>query len=230
MNIILFGATGMVGQGALRECLLAPDVHRVLAIGRSATGVVHDKLHEIIQPDLCNYAAIENELSGYDACLFCLGVSSAGMTEADYTRITHDIPLAAAKTLARLNPGMTFILITAVGTDSSEKGNVMWARVKGRTENALLRLPFKAVYAFRPGGIQPLHGIRSRTLLYRVLMIVGAPLFPLLHRLFPNHITTTEELGRAMLIAARHGAPKPILEAPDFIRLARAEASTQPQL
>ena len=220
MNVLLFGASGMVGQGVLRECLLAPDVLSVVTIVRSASGRQHPKLRELVHPDLLNYSAIEAELSGFDACFFCLGVSSAGMSEADYTRISYSYTLAAAETLARLNPQMTFTYVSGAGTDSTEQGRSMWARVKGRTENALLRLPFKGAYMFRPGMIQPLHGIRSKTASYQMLYTLLGPLLPLLRRLFPRQITTTEQVGQAMLAVARHGAPKRILESPDIVAAA----------
>lgn len=206
----------MVGQGVLRECLLDPDVQLVQTVGRTATGVQHPKLREIVHQDLWNYTAIEKELSGFDACFFCLGVSSAGMQEAAYERVTYGITLAAAATLSRLNPQMTFVYVSGAGTDSSGKGRIMWARVKGKTENALLRLPFKAAYMFRPGVIQPLHGIRSRTAAYRVLYSLTKPLLPLLRRVFPGSILTTEQIGRAMLEVVRHGVPKRILESKDI--------------
>ncbi|HVX67285.1 MAG TPA: hypothetical protein VHA11_11815 [Bryobacteraceae bacterium] len=221
MNVLLFGATGMVGQGVLRECLLDPDVRLVKTIGRTPTRVQHPKLREIVRQDLWDYAPIESELSGFDACFFCLGVSSAGMREADYERITYGITLAAAETLARLNPQMTFVYVSGAGTDSSEHGRTMWARVKGRTENALLRLPFKAAYMFRPGMIEALHGAKSKTPVYRVVYALGKPLVPLLRRLFPSHIVTTEQIGRAMLAVSRRGAPKPILEPKDILALGR---------
>jgi uncharacterized protein YbjT (DUF2867 family) len=208
MKVILFGATGMVGQGVLRECLLAPEVEAVLTVGRTATGQHHAKLREIVHADLTNYAAIEADLAGHDACFFCLGVSAAGMSEQDYTRITYDVTLAAAQVLARLSPGMTFIYVSGEGTDSTERGRAMWARVKGRTENALLKLPLKAVM-FRPGLIRPMHGIKSKTRLYRVAYTAMWPLFPLLGAL--GAMTTTERVGQAMLRVARDGAPKPIL-------------------
>jgi uncharacterized protein YbjT (DUF2867 family) len=216
MNVLLFGATGMVGQGVLRECLLDPDVRSVVTIGRSATGQQHEKLREIVHEDFSDFFAIESELSGFDACFFCLGVSSAGMTEEQYQRVTYDFTMAAARTLARLNPGMTFIYVSGAGTDSTERGRTMWARVKGKTENALLRLPFKAAYMFRPAVIQPLHGITSKTKAYRVLYAVTRPLLPLLKALFPGYVTTTEQVGRAMIKAARQGAPKPVLESQDI--------------
>lgn len=220
MKVLIFGATGMVGQGVLRECLLDGRVESVLSVGRTATGTSHPKLREIVRQDLWHYETIETELSGFDACFFCLGVASAGMKEEDYERITYGITLAAAETLSRLNPGMTFIYVSGAGTDSSERGRTMWARVKGKTENALLRLPFKAAYMFRPGVIEPLHGIRSKTKSYRVLYAVMKPLLPLLRRAFPDSILTTEQIGRAMIFAARNGAPKRILESKDIRALA----------
>jgi uncharacterized protein YbjT (DUF2867 family) len=219
MNVILFGASGMVGQGVLRECLLDPEVASVLSIVRSSTGQQHQKLREIVHKDFSGFSSLASKLSGFDACLFCLGVSSAGMSEENYRRVTFDITLAAAHTLVKLNPQMTFIYVSGAGTDSSGRGRTMWARIKGQTENALLRLPFKAAYMFRPGVIVPLHGIKSRTLLYRIPYAVLGPILPLLNRLFPKYVTTTEKLGRAMLIAAKQGAPKPVLESADINNL-----------
>jgi uncharacterized protein YbjT (DUF2867 family) len=215
MNVIIFGATGMVGQGVLRECLLDPDVQRVLSIGRSATGQRHEKLRELIRADLLDYSAVENELRGYDACFFCLGVSSVGMPEEQYRRVTYDITMAAARTLAGLNPDMTFIYVTGAGTDSTEHGRTMWARVKGETENALLRLPFRAAYMFRPAAIQPLHGITSKARWIQAVYTVTNPLLTWMQR-FPNLITTTEKLGRAMIKVARQGYPKRVLESVDI--------------
>jgi uncharacterized protein YbjT (DUF2867 family) len=211
----------MVGQGVLRECLLDPRVERVLSIGRSASETRNPKFLEIVVPDLFDYSGIESRLAGFDACFFCLGISSAGMKEADYERITYGITLAAAEALSRVSPRLTFIYVSGVGTDSSEKRSVMWARVKGRTENAILRLPFKAAYMFRPGVIEPLHGIRSRTRAYRVLYALAAPIVPLLRRLFPNSILTTEEIGRAMINVAASGAPNKILEPKDILEMSR---------
>ncbi len=219
MKVVLFGASGMVGQGVLRECLLDPDVATVLSIVRSSTGQQHQKLREIVHKNFLAFSSIEAELAGFEACFFCLGVSSAGMSEENYRRVTYDITLAAATTLVKLNPHMTFIYVSGAGTDSSEHGRTMWARVKGQTENALLRLPFKAAYMFRPGVIVPLHGITSRTKLYRVSYAILGPLLPLFIG-FPKYVTTTEKLGRAMLIAAKRGAPKPILESADINILA----------
>jgi len=221
MNVLIFGATGMVGQGVLRECLLANDVARVTAVGRTATGVQHPKLRDLLVPDLMNYAQVEGELRGYDACYFCLGVSSAGMDEAQYSRITYDLTLAAAAVLARLNPQMTFVYVSGTGTDSTERGSVMWARVKGRTENALRRLPFKGVYLFRPGVIQPLNGARSKTRVYAVAYMLIGWSIPLLRAMFPRRIVTTESVGQAMLAVTRHGAPQAILEPGDIYDAAR---------
>lgn len=211
MKVILFGATGMVGQGVLRECLAAPDVEAVLAIGRTASLPAHDKLTQVVAPDLTDYTKLD--LAGFDACLFCLGVSAAGMSEADYAHITYDVTLAAAEALARRSPGITFIYVSGEGTDSSERGRAMWARVKGRTENALFKLPIKA-FMFRPGLIRPLHGIRSKTRLYRVVYSVMWPLFPVLS-LF-GLLTTTERVGRAMLRIVREGSDKTILTNKDI--------------
>jgi len=216
MKVVLFGATGMVGQGALRECLLDPGVERVLAVVRHPTGLKDEKLRELAARDFTDFSAVEGELSGYDACFFCLGVSSAGLTEDAYRRVTHDITLAAARTLARLNPGMTFIFVSGAGADSTGRGRVMWARVKGETENEVLRLPFNAAYVFRPAFIQPLHGITSRTKLYRMAYAVIGPLYPVFKALAPRYVTTTERIGRAMIRVARHGASKPVLESRDI--------------
>jgi uncharacterized protein YbjT (DUF2867 family) len=221
MNILLFGATGMIGQGVLRECLRDPVVQLVQTVGRSATGLQNPKLREIVHPDLRQYESIEAAISDFDACFFCLGVSSAGMKKDEYERITYGITLAAAEVLSRLNPHMTFIYVSGAGTDSSEKGRMVWARIKGRTENALLRLPFKAAYMFRPGFIQPVNGIRSRTPLYNVFYALLRPVSPLLRKLFPNSMLTTEQVGRAMLHAAKNGAPKRVLEARDIRALAQ---------
>jgi uncharacterized protein YbjT (DUF2867 family) len=219
MKVILFGASGMVGQGVLRECLIDSEVTTILSVVRTSTGQQHAKLREIVHKDFFDFSSIESELSGFDACFFCLGVSSAGMSEENYRRVTYDIALAAAQTLVKLNSHMTFVYVSGAGTDSSERGRVMWARVKGQTENALLRLPFKAAYVFRPGVIVPLHGIKSRTMLYRIPYAILGPILPLLKRLFPKSVTTTEKLGRAMLIAAKRGAPKPVLESSDINEL-----------
>jgi uncharacterized protein YbjT (DUF2867 family) len=212
----------MVGQGVLRECLLNPEVRSVLAIGRSATGQRDPKLRELVHPDFLDFSAIENELSGFEACFFCLGVSSVGMKEVDYRRITYDFTMAAARVLSRLNPDMTFVYVSGMDTDSSQRGRTMWARVKGETENALLRLPFKAAYMFRPGVIVPLHGIKSKTKLYRFFYAAAGPLLPLLLA-FPKYVTTTERIGRAMIQVARRPAAKSVLENSDINELQLAE-------
>jgi uncharacterized protein YbjT (DUF2867 family) len=226
MRVLIFGATGMVGQGVLRECLLDPDIEAAQTVGRSATGVLSPKLREIVQPDLFHYSNIESKLKGFDACFFCLGVSSAGMSEQEYEKLTYTLTLAAAETLSRLNPAMTFVYISGAGTDSSEKGRTMWARIKGKTENAILRLPFKGAYMFRPGVIQPLHGARSKTTAYRLGYALTKPVLPLLRLLFPRYILTTEQIGRAMIQVAKRGAPKKVLEIRDIAECARPPAST----
>lgn len=219
MKVILFGASGMVGQGVLRECLLDANVESVLAVGRSPAGQRHAKLREILHDNFVDYSAIESQLAGYDACFFCLGVSSVGMNEERYRHLTYDITMAAAATLARLNPQMVFVYVTGRGTDSTEQGGLMWARVKGKTENDLLRLPFKAAYMFRPAGIQPLHGVRSRTSWVQAIYTVAGPLLSLLNRVAPRYMTTTEQVGRAMIKVARDGYPKPVLESEDINRV-----------
>jgi uncharacterized protein YbjT (DUF2867 family) len=221
VKVILFGATGMVGQGVLRECLLDERVERLLSIGRAKAGAESPKLTEIVQRDLFDFAPIEDRFAGFDACFFCLGASSAGMKAEEYERITYGITIAAAETLVRVNPQMIFVYVSGVGTDSSERGRSMWARVKGRTENALLRLPFRASYMFRPGFIEPLHGIRSRTGAYRVLYAIGSPLMPVLRLIFPGSILTTEQIARAMIAVAAKGASRNILEPRDILVLSR---------
>ena len=216
MKVILFGATGMIGQGVLRECLLDPDVESVLTIGRSVTGQQNAKLQEIAQANLFDLSAIEGRLSGYDACFFCLGISSVGMNEESYRRITYDLTIAVAKTLVRLNRAMTFVYVSGTGTDSTEHGRMMWARVKGKTENDLLRMPFKAAYMFRPGYIQPLHGIKTKTKWYAAFYALMGPVYPIWKRLFPKYVTTTKCVGRAMLRVAKQGASKRVLENPDI--------------
>ncbi|MFB4271811.1 epimerase [Nonomuraea sp. GTA35] len=213
MRVILFGATGMIGRGVLRECLLDDRVTAVLAVGRASTGVTHGKLREILHDDLLEPAPVEGELGGYDACFFCLGVSSAGMRERDYRRITYDFTLSVGETLARLSPGSTFVYVSGAGADA--RGRAMWARVKGETENALLALPLEA-YMFRPGYVQPMHGVRSRTRLYQAAYVITRPLFPVLRRLVGGGVTTTEQVGRAMIAVAERGAAKRILGPADI--------------
>ena len=216
MKVILFGATGMVGQGVLRECLVDAGVTEVLVVGRGPTGVQNAKLHEILHDDFTDFSKIESQLRGYDACFFCLGVSSVGMEAERYRHLTYDVTMAAANTLVRLNPGMVFTYVTGRSTDSTEQGPVRWARVKGKTENDLLKLPFKAAYMFRPAGIQPLHGVRSKTAWVRAIYVVAAPLLSYLARTAPKYMTTSEQLGRAMIKVARDGYPKPVLESEDI--------------
>jgi uncharacterized protein YbjT (DUF2867 family) len=216
MRVILFGATGMVGQGVLRECLLDPDVERVLAVGRRPTGRAEPKLEELVLSDMQDFTPVAGRLAGYDACFFCLGVTSVGMNEADYRKVTRDIPVAVARVLVEKNPDMTFILVTGTGTDGSGTSKTMWARVKGEAENAIFALPFRGKYAFRPSAIQPLHGITSRTKSYRVLLALFGWIFPLLRLLAPNSVTTTERVGRAMLNVARRGYPQRVLEPSDI--------------
>jgi uncharacterized protein YbjT (DUF2867 family) len=212
VKVILFGATGMVGRGVLRECLLDGRVDAILSVGRTSTGQSAEKFRELLVKDLTDLSGVEEQLRGYDACFFCLGVASAGMSETDYRRVTYDLTVGVAQTLVRLNPGMTFVYITGAGTDSTEHGQSMWARVKGQTENALLRMPFKAAYMFRPGLIQPLHGIHSKTRSYRIVYALMWPFMPILKALAPNFVTTTERVGRAMIRVALDGAAMHILD------------------
>jgi uncharacterized protein YbjT (DUF2867 family) len=221
MKVIIFGATGMVGQGVLLECVRDPAINRVLCIGRSPAPNSDAKVAQLVLTNPGDLSGAAAEVSGYDACFFCLGVSAAGMSEEKYRALTFDLTLGAARTLAERNTTMTFIYVSGVGTDSTEHGRTMWARVKGATENALLKLPFKAAYMFRPGVIAPVHGVTSRTPLYRTFYAIAGPLVPLLRKLFPNQVTTTERIGRAMIIAAQRGAAKPILEPPDIEALVK---------
>jgi uncharacterized protein YbjT (DUF2867 family) len=220
MNVIVFGASGMVGKGVLLEALESPEVERVLVVGRSSCGVTHAKLKELLHKDMYEYASIEQELTGYDACFFTLGVSSAGMNEADYTKVTYDLTLAAARTLVKVNPQMTFIYVSGANTDSTEQGGTMWARVKGKTENAILKLGFKAAYMFRPGYIHPMKGVTSRTRLYRIGIAVAKPLFPIFNALAPDSVTTTEKVGLAMIHVVKRGYSKPHIDPKDINALA----------
>ncbi len=197
MKVLIFGATGMVGQGVLRECLQDARVTGVVTVGRQATGQVHSKLTEVVAPDLYDLTALEGPLSGCGACYFCLGVSAAGLSEAEYRHVTYDLTLSVAQRLVRLNPAMTFIYVSGQGTDASSR--MRWARVKGQTEAALQALPFRAVSLFRPGFIQPTHGVVSKTGWYRAVYAVLGPLYPVLRALAPGAVTTNEAVGRAML-------------------------------
>jgi len=218
---VIFGATGMVGQGVLRECLLDTRVTEVLSIGRRATGQRHAKLRDVVVPDLFDLIGVD--VSGLQACFFCLGVSSAGMSEAAYRRVTYDLAVSVAGTLAAVNPSMTFVYVSGAGTDSTERGRTMWARVKGAAENAVLALPFRG-YAMRPAFIQPRHGITSRTSWYRLIYMAVRPLAPLMLRL-PRFATSTDRLGQAMIQLALHGSPKRVLESTDINALAAAYAA-----
>lgn len=219
MKVVIFGATGMIGQSVLRECLQDPKILEVLTIGRKPTGVANPKLREIQHPDMSDLSALEPELAPFDACFYCLGATSAGLNEQQYTRVTYDLAMACATALLNRNPNMVFIFVSGTGADSTEKGPVMWARIKGKTENAILALPFKDAYVFRPAAIQPMHGVVSSTASYRILYTLTKPILPLLRRLFPNQIVTSEKLAKAMVHAARHEAPKKILESADVNKM-----------
>jgi uncharacterized protein YbjT (DUF2867 family) len=221
VNVLIFGATGMVGQGVLRESLAAADVARVTTIGRTPTGAVHPKLRDVVHADMWDYSAAGAALDDLDACFFCIGVTSSGMGEKAYTRMTHDMTVAAAEALVARNPQMVFIYVSGAGADSTEKSRVMWERVRGKTENDLLRLPFRGAYIFRPGMIEPLDGIKSKTASYRIFYTLTKPLLPLLRALLPKYVLSTRKVGRAMLAAVRHGAPKRVLESSDIFALGR---------
>ncbi|MFE4254040.1 NAD-dependent epimerase/dehydratase family protein [Streptomyces sp. NPDC056910] len=219
MNIVIFGASGMVGHGVLRACLLEPAITRVLVVGRRPFDITHPKLHEIVHQDLTDLTPLAADLTGLDACFYCLGVSAAGRSEAEYTRITYDFTLAAAQAVSCTNPGITFTYVSGEGTDSTERSRTMWARVKGRTENALLAMEMNA-YMFRPGYIQPRHGAVSKTPAYRLTYSLTSWLYPVLHRIAPRHTTTTEHLGRAMVAVTHPGTTdQRILYSQDINRL-----------
>jgi hypothetical protein len=217
IRCIIFGASGMVGGGVLLKTLASENVESILVIGRRSCGIIHDKVRELIHENFYDYSAIEEQLTDYNACFFCLGVSSLGMKEPEYHRITYDLTMQAASTLARLNPDMTFCYVSGTGTDSTEKGRLMWARVKGKTENHLLKLPFKAVYLFRPGLMKPIKGQKNVKTLYRLL----GTLYPLWKFLSPKNVCTLEEVGLAMIQAVMVGNHKEILENMDIALLAK---------
>ncbi len=216
MKVILFGATGMVGQGVLRRCLLDPAVESVLSIGRKPSGVSHPKLRDLVRADMFDFNVNAGELSAYDTCFFCLGVSSVRMSEADYTHFTYDLTMGWARALARENPAMRFLYVSGMGTG----GKSMWARVKGRTENDLLAL-FPAAIMIRLGALRPMHGERSKAPGAGVLLTVLSPLWPIFQWLWPNGVITTEELGRAMILAAQGDDPRRVLENADLVALGR---------
>jgi len=223
MKVILFGATGMVGASVLIECLDDERVESVLAVGRKASGVTHPKVRDLVHADLLDYADIRQQFRGFDSCFYCLGVSTVGQDEASYTRITYDITIAAATALAEVNPGMTFCFVSAAGADSTERGRVMWTRVKGKTENRLFTLPLNA-YMFRPGLIQPRKGVRSRTAWYNMFYAIMAPIYPIVRPFAGAFMTTTEDLGKAIISVAAAGFDKRILESSDINRAAAGPA------
>jgi uncharacterized protein YbjT (DUF2867 family) len=212
LKVIITGSTGMVGKGVLLECLEHPHVSEVLIINRSSIGMQHPKLKELIHKDFYNLQPVQEQLQGYDACFFCLGVSSVGMSEEAYTKPTYDLTLHFAETV--INADMTFIYVSGSGTDSTEKGSIMWARVKGKTENALLKMPFKAAYMFRPGVILPVKGVKSKTPLYNFFYVILRPFFPLMSKM--NSVTDSAKVGHAMINVALHGSDKVHLENRDI--------------
>jgi uncharacterized protein YbjT (DUF2867 family) len=216
MKVVLFGATGMIGAGALLECLAEPRVERVLAVVRKSTTTRHAKLEEVVHSDFYDYGTLRPRWSEFDACLFCLGVTSVGLDEPAYRRITFDLTMAAARSMAAVNPNLVFCYVSGAGTDGSARGRVMWARVKGETENALLALPFRSAYMFRPGYIQPMKGVRSSTGWYQAVYNLAGPLYPLLRRLAPGAVTNTATLGRALIRVAADGYPTRVLEGRDI--------------
>jgi uncharacterized protein YbjT (DUF2867 family) len=220
ISVIITGATGMVGEGVLHECLQHNSVEHVLVIGRKPCGVSHPKLTEIIHGDFFNLSSIETQLINYNTCFFCLGVSSVGMNETDYYKMTYTLTLNFANTLAKINPNMTFCYISGAGTDSSEKGRLSWARIKGKTENDLLKLPFRQVYNFRPGFLRQTKGLRNAHIFYRYIDW----LFPLFRLMIPNYVSSLEELGLAMIHAATLGYDKPVLEVRDILALSKQQA------
>ena len=217
-RVILTGATGMVGEGVLLECLQNPAVAHVLVLTRKPTGRTHPKMRELLVPDLADLSAVKGQLAGYNACFFCAGISSVGISKQEYERITHDMTLAVAETLVRLNPNMTFIYVSGASTDSTETSRQHWARVKGRTENELLALPFRAAYMFRPGLLRPQTGQQNVPQLMRAIDW----LYPVLKRLAPSVACTLKEVGQAMINAAEFGYSKPVLEVRDIVALAKS--------
>lgn len=221
MRVVLFGATGMIGSGVLLECLDDPRIDSVVSVVRTASGISHPKLRELVHDDFVDYVPVCADFAGADACFYCLGVSSAGMKEDAYRHITYDFALAAATEILAESPDSSFCFVSGAGTDGTGRGRVMWARIKGQTEQSLLAMPFRSAFMFRPGFIQPMKGVRSKTPLYQRIYNVAGRLYPLMRTLAPNHVTTTVDLARAMIEAAREGYPRQVLETPDINRLAQ---------
>jgi len=217
IKAIITGVTGMVGEGVLHECLLHPDVETVLVINRKPCGIVHPKLKEIIHQDFFDISGIEGQLSGYNACFFCLGVSSVGMKEPEYYKLTYTLTLNVARPLSKLNPDMTFCYVSGAATDSTEKGRSIWARVKGKTESDLMKLPFKKVFAFRPGYMHPTKGLKNTNPYYKYI----SWMYPMLRAVFPGGVSTLAELGQAMINVVRFGYEKQVLEVKDIVALAK---------
>ncbi|MCU0849424.1 MAG: epimerase [Spirochaetes bacterium] len=217
LKVIVTGATGMVGEGVLHECLLHEEVGEALVIGRRPCGVAHPKLKEIVHENFYDFSPIADRLAGYDACFFCLGKSSVGMKEDEYRRLTYDLTMHVAGALCGRNPGMVFCYVSGLGTDGTEKGKFMWARIKGKTENDLMKMPFKCVYAFRPGFMRPTKGLKNAPVFYRAMMFP----YPLLRLLFPAYVSTLAELGCAMINSALYGYDKQVLEVRDIVALSK---------
>ena len=220
-KVIITGATGMVGKGVLLECLDHNSIKEVLVIGRNGIGIEHPKLKELIQKDFSNFSEVINQLAGYDACFFCLGISAAGLNEKEYTNITHGFTLSLAKSLYEINPKMTFNYVSGEGTDSSEKGRMMWARVKGKTENDLLQLGFKQAFMFRPGAIIPLRGIKSRTKSYQFMYDYFMWLVRLIKAIAPNSVVDTTQIGLAMINSVQKGYSQKVLKPKDIIQISK---------
>ena len=219
MKAIITGATGMVGKGVLLECLDHEKVEQVLVIGRNPVGIQHPKLKELIHKDFSDFVSVKDQLKGYDACFYCMGVSSVGMSEADYNRVTYEFALALANVLVTINPEMTFNYVSGEGTDATEKGRSMWARVKGRTENDIIKAGFRQTFMFRPGAIIPLRGIKSRTKAYQFMYDYFMWLVKLIKTISPNSVVTTTQVGLAMINSVLKGYPVNIIRPKDIITL-----------
>jgi uncharacterized protein YbjT (DUF2867 family) len=222
LSVIVFGATGMIGRGVLLEALDDPGTSKVLAVGRASVNLVHPKLEELIHKDFSDFSSVEERLRGYDACFFCLGVTALGLSEAEYARITYDYTVAAATTLVSANPKLVFVYVSGAGTDSTEKGRQMWARVKGKTENRLLAMPFRAAYMFRPGFVRPRRGLKSRVRWYRVFYAITKPFGGMMERMMPSQATNTQKVGKAMLHVAKTTPKQSIIDPKDINALAAA--------